>query len=104
MHTKFGRTVRATAVALVLAAGAGIALGAAPASAASAQFDVELSSRSSQRPDWNSAAAETKPKADRRCVALYGFRARDTQPVDLAGFPRGDGSWAWFMKWQCNSN
>ncbi len=104
MHTKFGKTVRTTAVALVLAAGAGVVLGTAPASAATAQFDVELSSRSSQRPDWNAAVSETRPKADRRCVQIYGFQARDTQPLQLAGFNRGDGSWAWFVQWRCNSN
>lgn len=104
MRTKFGRTVRTTAVALVLAAGAGVALGTAPASADTAQYDVELSSRSPQRPDWNAAVAESRPRADRRCVAIYGFRARETQPVQLGGFPRGDGSWAWFMTWRCYSN
>jgi hypothetical protein len=104
VHTKFVRTVRTTAVALVLAAGAGVALGTAPASAESIQFDVELSSRSPQRPAWNAAVAESKPRADRRCVQTYGFRARETQPVQLGGFPRGDGSWAWFLQWRCISN
>ena len=104
MPTKFGRTVRTTAVALVLAVGAGVALGSAPASADTAQFDVELSSRSPQRPEWNAAVRETQPKADRRCVALYGFRARETKPLQLGGFNRGDGSWAWFMQWRCTSN
>lgn len=104
MHRNFGTTVRNTAVALVLAAGAGLALGAAPANADTAKYDVELSSRSPQRPDWNSAVSESKPRADRRCVQLYGFRARETRPLQLGGFPRGDGSWAWFMQWQCISN
>ncbi|MEQ0560867.1 hypothetical protein ABJI51_17410 [Amycolatopsis sp. NEAU-NG30] len=93
-----------TALALVLAAGTGVALGTTPASADSAQFDVELSSRSPQRPEWNAAAAESKPRADKRCFELYKFRARETQPVQLGGFPRGDGSWAWFMQWRCLSN
>jgi hypothetical protein len=104
VHTNFGTTVRRTAVALVLAAGAGVALGTAPASADTAQYDVELSSRSPQRPAWNDAVAESKPRADKRCVALYGFRARETEPVQIGGFPRGDGSWAWFMQWRCISN
>lgn len=104
VHTKFGRTVRTTAVALVLAAGAGVALGTAPASAATSQYDVELSSRSPQRPEWNAAVRESKPRADKRCVEIYGFRARETNPVQLGGFPRGDGSWAWFMQWRCISN
>jgi hypothetical protein len=104
VHTKFGKAARMTAIALTLAAVAGVTLGAAPASAASAQFDVELASRSPQRPAWNAAVAETQPKADKRCVDLYKFRARETQPVQLGGFPRGDGSWAWFMQWRCFSN
>ncbi|RAS66930.1 hypothetical protein C8D87_103269 [Lentzea atacamensis] len=104
VHRNFGTTLRKTAVALVLAVSAGAALGTVPASAATVQYDVELSSRSPQRPAWNAAVAESKPRADRRCVEIYGFRARETQPVQIGGFPRGDGSWAWFMQWRCISN
>lgn len=104
VHTNFGATVRKTAVALVLAVGAGVALGSVPASADTAQYDVELSSRSPQRPAWDPAVAESRPRADRRCVQLYGFRARETRPLEIGGFPRGDGSWAWFLRWECISN
>lgn len=104
MLTKFGRTVRTTAVALVLAAGAGVVLGTAPASADSATIDFELASRSSQKPAWDPSVRATEGAASRRCFGVYGFRTRDYKPESINGFPRGDGSWAWFIKWRCYSN
>lgn len=104
MRTKFGRTVRTTAVALVLAAGAGVVLGTAPASAESATIDFELRSRSPQKPAWDPSVRETEGAAQRRCYELYKFRAREAKPERIAGWNRGDGSWAWFMTWRCYSN
>ncbi|KJK42633.1 hypothetical protein UK23_36375 [Lentzea aerocolonigenes] len=105
MHTKFSRTVRTTAVALVLAAGGGIVLGTAPASAAtSTTIDFELASRSPQKPAWDPSVRETEGAASRRCFGVYGFRTRDYKPEEINGFARGDGSWAWFIKWRCYSN
>ena len=65
MLTKFGRTVRTTAVALVLAAGAGVVLGTAPASADSATIDFELASRSPQKPAWDPSVRATEGAASR---------------------------------------
>lgn len=101
MHSKFSRTVRTAAVALVLATSAGVALGTVPASAESSTIDIELQSRSPQKPAWNPSVAETEAAANRRCFGVYKFRTGDHKPEDIGGFPRGDGSWAWFMKWRC---
>ena len=104
MQVWTGRTVRAAGAA-ALAVSAAVALGVAPASAASVTYDVFTGHHGMTRPRYDSAVAETRPEADRRCVAKFGFRARGAEPGRLLP-PVADepDETEWYVKWTCTSN
>ncbi|KJK43014.1 hypothetical protein UK23_34770 [Lentzea aerocolonigenes] len=104
MHVGSGRTVRAAGAA-ALAVSAAVALGVAPASAASVTYDISTGQYGPARPRYESAVARTRPEADRRCVAEFGFRARGADPVRLfAAVADEPDETEWFVKWTCTSN
>ncbi|KJK42632.1 hypothetical protein UK23_36370 [Lentzea aerocolonigenes] len=105
MRTKFGRTVRTMGVALVLASGAGVVLGTAPASATEYKFlSIVLRYHGDKFPSRTDAINETRPEADRQCVAAYGFRARGVEPGSLFGVRNSQGTNDWKQTWYCYPN
>lgn len=104
MRAKFGRTVRAMGVALVLASGAGIVLGTTPASADTKFLSIMLRYHGSKFPNPTDAQNETRPEADRQCVAAFGFRARGVEPSALFGVRNSSGTMDWKQTWNCYSN
>jgi hypothetical protein len=103
VRSKSGKMTRGAGVVLALASGAMVVLGAVPAGAASVQYDIEFRSHAAQKPSWQEAEAETRPAADQRCVATYGFRARGVTAVGYSG-SGVSGNYSYRMTWRCDSD
>ncbi|MET8759972.1 hypothetical protein [Lentzea sp. NPDC004782] len=91
-------------VALVLASGAGIVLGTVPASADTKFLSITLRYHGDKFPSRSDAINETRPEADRQCVAAFGFRAREVVPSQLFGVRNSSGTMDWKQTWDCYSN
>lgn len=99
---KFGKTTRVAGLALALAAGAMAVVGVAPASAATTYYWITSPNHYSRPPGFDVLIRDTQSRADQRCVATYGLRARGTTPHYWVGDadPGGD----WQVYWSCDSN
>jgi hypothetical protein len=104
VHEKAGKTLRTVAAALVLASSACVVLGTTPASADTTFMDFQLAYHGSRFPSNTDAQNETRPAADRQCVATYGFRAREVQPYTLYALRQPNGTNNWYQSWHCYSN
>jgi hypothetical protein len=92
-----------TGGALALALGAGVVLGTVPAHADTYVWPIQLSYHGNTRPSDAAAQRETRPAADRECVARYGFRARGVTPLWLVRDQKAKIP-TWAQYWQCDSN
>jgi hypothetical protein len=104
MSTKFTRMTRVAGLTLALASGAMVVLGTAPASADSVKYEIKLRTTSTTQPSMSDAESETRPAADRRCVATYGYRAREVTFLGLKGSNGTGGNYNWEARWECHSN